>query len=106
VFSEEDKHLIQVSRKTRHLGARRIIKLSRKEMDIKLNAVDYKMWGIMQDRFYSRKITSGSVDKLEQCISDEWDKIDQHLIDSAIKQWRKRLAACVSAQGGHIEHLL
>jgi len=51
MFSEEDKHLIQVSRKTRHLGARRIIKLSRKEMDIKLNAVDYKMWGIMRTDF-------------------------------------------------------
>ena len=32
--------------------------LSRKEMDIKLNAVDYKIWGIMQDRVYARMITS------------------------------------------------
>ena len=44
--------------------------------------------------------------ELKQRISDEWDKIDQELIDSAIKQWRKRLAACVSAPGGHIEHML
>jgi len=73
-------------------------------MDIQLNAVDYKIWGIMQDRVYARKITS--VDELKQHISDEWDKIDQQLIDSAIKQWRKRLAACVSARGGHIEHML
>ena len=29
--------------------------------------------------------------------NNEWDKIDQQLIDSAIKQWRNRLAACVSA---------
>ena len=34
-FSEEDKYLIQFYRKTRHLGAHHIIKLSRKEMDIK-----------------------------------------------------------------------
>ena len=34
-FSEEDKHVIQFYRKTRHLGAHRIIKLSRKEVDIK-----------------------------------------------------------------------
>ena len=27
-------------------------------MDIKLNAVNYKIWGIMQDRVYARKITS------------------------------------------------
>ena len=59
----------------------------------------------MQERVYARKITS--VDELKQRISDEWDKIDQQLIDSAIKQWRKRLAACVSARGGHvIEHTL
>jgi len=34
-FSEEDKYLIQFYRKTRHLGAHRIIRHSRKEMDIK-----------------------------------------------------------------------
>jgi len=42
--------------------------------------------------------------ELKHRISDEWDKIDQQLIDSAIKQWRKRLAACVSTRGGHTEH--
>jgi len=56
-----------------------------------LNPVDYKIWGIMQDGVYARKITS--VDELKQCISDEWNKIDQQLNDSAVK----RLAACVSA---------
>jgi len=43
---------------------------------------------------------------LKQRISDDWSKIDQQLIDSAVKQWRKRLAACVSARGGHLEHML
>jgi len=38
--------------------------------------------------------------------NNEWGKIDQQLSDSAIKQWRKRLAACVSARGGHMEHML
>jgi len=56
-----------------------------------LNPVDYKIWGIMQDGVYARKITS--VDELKQRISDEWNKIDQQLIDGAVK----RLAACVSA---------
>ena len=56
----------------------------------------------MKDKVYARKITS--VDELKQRISDEWDKIDQQLIDSAIKQWHKRLAACVSPRGGHTEH--
>ena len=45
----------------------------------------------------------------KQRISDEWDQKDQQLnelIDTAIKQWRKRLTACFSAQGGHLEHTL
>ena len=42
--------------------------------------------------------------ELKHRISDEWDKIDQQLIDSALKQWRKRLPACVSALGTYIEH--
>jgi len=44
----------------------------------------------MQDRVYAHKITS--VAGLKQHISDEWDKIDQQQIDSAIKQWREHLA--------------
>jgi len=39
-------------------------------------------------------------------MSDEWEKMDQQLIDSAIKQWRKRLTVCVCAGGGHLEHTL
>ena len=66
--------------------------------------VDRWIWGIMQGRVYARKITS--IDELKQRISDEWDKIDQQLIDYAIKQWRKHLVATVSARGGHIKHML
>ena len=55
---------------------------------------------------YDVSVKTASVDELKQRISDEWDKIDRQLIDSAIKQWSKRLAARVSARGGHIEHVL
>jgi len=73
-------------------------------MDIKLNSVDYKIWGIMQDRVYARKITSVDETQAEHLwwMGREYTEIDQQLIDSAIK----RLAACVSARGGHIEHTL
>ena len=30
---------------------------------------------------------------------------DQRVIDNAVKQWRKRLCACVAANGGQFEHL-
>jgi len=45
----------------------------------------------------------------KQRISDEWDQKDQQLnelIDTAIKQWCKRLTTCFSAQGGHLERTL
>jgi len=35
--------------------------------------------------------------ELKQRISDEWDKIDRQLIDSAIKQWRKQWPMTASA---------
>jgi len=54
---------------------------------------------------YAIKITS--VEELKQHISDEWDKIDQLLMEnSGVKQWSKRLTACVSARDGHVEHIL
>jgi len=40
----------------------------------------------------------------KQHISHTWDKTDQQLIDSVIKQWHKCLTARVSAQAGHLEH--
>jgi len=46
------------------------------------------------------------VEELQQRITKEWECLDQRVIDSAVKQWRKRLHACVAANGGHFKHLL
>jgi len=37
-------------------------------------------------------------------IAEEWDKLDQHVIDKAVEEWQKRLRACVAAGGGQFEH--
>jgi len=37
-------------------------------------------------------------------IAEEWDKLDQHIIDKAVEEWRKRLRVCVAAGGGQFEH--
>ena len=39
-------------------------------------------------------------------IAEEWDKLDQCIIDKAVKQWRSRLRACVAAGGAHFEYKL
>ena len=44
------------------------------------------------------------IDLIENYITEEWDKLDQHIIDKAVGEWRKRLQACVAAGGGHFDH--
>jgi len=41
---------------------------------------------------------------LRQCIMSAWDELDQRVIDTAVKQWRTRLHACVKAKCGYHEH--
>ena len=60
--------------------------------------------GLLQQRVYSRKIQN--VDELRQRIVEEWERLDQRVIDNAVKQWRRRLSSCVAAKGGHFEQML
>jgi len=70
-----------------------------------LNPVDYAIWGIVQERVYNKgKIAN--VEELCQRIVDEWERLDQRIINGAVKEWRKRLRACAAAEGGEFEHEL
>ena len=69
-----------------------------------LNPVDYKIWSVMQEKVYKTKITN--IDELRTRIITVWEEFDQRVIDAAIRQWRTRLRACISARGGHFEHLM
>lgn len=69
-----------------------------------LNPVDYKVWGVLQDRVYRTRIRD--VEHLKERLIEEWGRFDQRIIDGAINQWRQRLRACVRAEGGHFEHQL
>jgi len=54
-------------------------------------------WGIMQTKVKD-------VEELHQCIMMyEWEHLNQHIIDTAIRQWCKRLQVCVAAKG-QFEH--
>ena len=46
------------------------------------------------------------VDHLKERLVEEWARFDQKIIDGSINQWRKRLRACVSADGGHFEQTI
>ena len=44
-----------------------------------LHPVNYKIWGILQERVYRTKVKD--VSDLKQRIVDEWDKLHQSVID-------------------------
>ena len=69
-----------------------------------LNPVDYKIWGVMQEKVYKTKICD--VGQLRQRIIQAWKEFDQAVIDAAIAQWRARLIACVEAEVEHFEYTL
>jgi len=69
-----------------------------------LNPVDYKVWLVMQKKVYKKRIKDN--DKLRARILTAWDKMDQRIIDKAVRQWRTRLRACIKAKGGHFKHTL
>ena len=58
----------------------------------------------MQQRVYECRMNS--VDELKQRLIDVWNSLQQNVIDAAINEWRKRLRACVHADGEHFTHLL
>ena len=69
-----------------------------------LNPVDHVIWRIMQERVYNKgKIAN--IEELRQRIVDEWERLDQSIIDGAVKEWRKRLRTCAAAEG-QFEHEL
>jgi len=44
-----------------------------------------------------------NIDELKCKLIREWAKLDHEIIASAIRQWRRRLRACETADGGHFE---
>jgi len=56
-----------------------------------LNPVDYKMWGVMQQRVYEMQIHN--VDELKQRLVDVWSRLQQSVVDAAVSEGRKRVFA-------------
>jgi len=69
-----------------------------------LNPIDYSIWSIMEQCVYQTRIQN--TDELRQRLIAVWNELEQHLIDSAVDQWRRRLSACVREKGSHFERKL
>jgi len=69
-----------------------------------LNPVDYSIWSVVEERIHQQQIQN--TDELWQRLVAVWKDLEQHIVDTAIDQWRRRLTACIRAKGGHFEHSL
>ena len=69
-----------------------------------LNPVDYRIWGLIQERVYKTAVPD--VSQLKHRLIDTWSSLSQDVIDDTIDQWRVRLRVCVKAKGRHFEYLL
>jgi len=58
----------------------------------------------MQKRVYQTRVHD--IDELRQRLITVWCELEQRIVDDAIDQWRRRMLACVDAEGGHFERNL
>jgi len=58
----------------------------------------------MQEMVYKTKVRG--VEDLRKRIVQAWNDLDQRIIDSAVREWCKRLRACVEAKGRQFEYKL
>ena len=67
-----------------------------------LNPVDYAIWSVMLQRVYQTRVHD--IDESRQCLITVWCGLEQCAVVDAIDYWKRRLRACVDAEGGQFEH--
>jgi len=66
--------------------------------------VDYSIWGILKERVRKHKVST--LNGLKNAVKQEWENLEQDVINHALKSWLKRCRLIYYAHGSHIEHLL
>ena len=69
-----------------------------------LNPLDYHVWGAMLEKYQVIKPKPTNKAELKIVLETIWADLPQEPIDRAVLQFKKRLQACVAADGGHFEH--
>ena len=60
--------------------------------------------GAMLEAYHKRHPKPKTIAELKEVLQVIWDSLPQRPIDKAVKEFSKRLKACVAADGGHFEH--
>jgi hypothetical protein len=71
-----------------------------------LNPLDFHVWGNMLQLYEKHTPRPKNVTELKAVLEGIWDNLPEQSIQRAVLAFRKRLQACVGADGGHLEHLL
>ena len=69
-----------------------------------LNPMDFSVCGILESRLPASRRCS--VESLKANLNKVSDEISEKELAGIVKNFKKRLSACISENGGHFEHLL
>ena len=58
----------------------------------------------MLESYHKLQPKPKTVPEFTEAIQLIWSVLPEKVIDNAVKDYRKQLQACVSANGGHFEH--
>ena len=71
-----------------------------------LNPLDYHVWGAMLEKFSELKPKPQNVAELKKALLTISDDLPNETVRKSVLSYRKRLAACIKAEGKHFEHSL
>lgn len=69
-----------------------------------LNPMDYSVWGILSSAIQGRRFAT--LEALKTALRRAWNKITTEQLSCIVNSFRKRLKACIDADGGNFEYLL
>ena len=71
-----------------------------------INPLDCCVWGVMLAAYQKHNPKPTTKAQLREVLQEIWDNLSQDCMNKAVLGVRKRLRACVQADGGHFEHVL
>lgn len=69
-----------------------------------LNPLDFSVWGFMEEQLRNRKITN--LNDLRRELIKIWNDLDANYLRRTVDSVKKRIEACIKADGGHFENFL